>query len=113
MLRSAELLDLDGANARLDVPLKRVKKRCVIQQPLSELAVEIVREALKGSNKEFVFASPRGNAPLERKAMSAALRGTRKRDGTVRTPGICALLGLKRFTPHDLRGTSATLGRPR
>src|SRR6201985_1797779 len=26
-----------------------------------------------------------------------------------KTPGICALLGLKPFTPHDLRRTAATL----
>jgi integrase len=55
MLRSAELLgaqrselfDLDGDNPRFDVPLKRVKKRRVIQQPLSDLAVEVIREALE------------------------------------------------------------------
>ena len=55
MLRSAELLgarrselfDLGGDNPRFDVPLKRVKKRRVIQQPLSDLALEIVREALE------------------------------------------------------------------
>ena len=55
MLRSGELLgaqrselfDLDGDNPRFDVPLKRVKKRRVIQQPLSDLAVEIIREALE------------------------------------------------------------------
>src|SRR4051812_48108993 len=66
MLRSGELLaahrdelfDLDGKNPRFDVPLKRVKKRRVIQQPLSDLAVEIIKEALSGSNKQFVFASP-------------------------------------------------------
>jgi integrase len=27
----------------------------------------------------------------------------------VKSPGICALLGLKPFTPHDLRRTAATL----
>ncbi|WP_342733110.1 site-specific integrase [Bradyrhizobium sp. B117] len=116
MLRSRELLgarrdelaDLDGDIPRLDVPLKRVKKRRVIQQPLSDLAVEIVREALRGSNKQFVFASPLGDQPLHRKAMADALRGD-KRKGKVRTPGICALLGLKPFTPHDLRRTAATL----
>jgi integrase len=27
----------------------------------------------------------------------------------VKTPGICALLGLQPFTPHDLRRSSATL----
>jgi len=54
MLRSGELLPihvselvhLDGSNPRVDIPLKRVKKRRVIQQPLSSLAVEIIREAL-------------------------------------------------------------------
>ncbi|MCP3401587.1 integrase family protein [Bradyrhizobium sp. CCGB20] len=116
MLRSSELLgahrdelvNLDGENPRLDVPLKRVKKRRVIQQPLSDLAVEIIKEALRGSNKQFVFASPLGDQPLHRKAMADALRGD-KRNGKVRTPGICQLLGLKPFTPHDLRRTAATL----
>ncbi|WOH48255.1 site-specific integrase [Bradyrhizobium sp. sBnM-33] len=116
MLRSAELLgahqdelfDLDGENPRFDVPLKRVKKRRVIQQPLSDLAVEIVKEALRGSNKQFVFASPLGDMPMNRKVMATALRGTKVK-GKVKTPGICALLGLRPFTPHDLRRTAATL----
>src|ERR1700688_3262250 len=116
MLRSGELLaahrdelfDLDGEHPRFEVPLKRVKKRRVIQQPLSSLAVEIIKEALKNSNKDFVFASPLDNQPLNRKAMATALRGTKVK-GKVKTPGICALLGLKPFTPHDLRRTAATL----
>jgi len=41
--------------------------------------------------------------------MANALRGTKYKNGKVKTPGICALLGLKPFTPHDLRRTSATL----
>jgi integrase len=45
---------------------------------------------------------------MNRKVMSTALRGT-KIKGKVMTPGICALLGLKLFTPHDLRRTAATL----
>ena len=116
MLRSRELLaahrdelfDLDGEHPRFDVPLKRVKKRRVIQPPVSSLAVEIIKEALKNSNKDFVFASPLDNQPLNRKAMATALRGTKVK-GKVKTPGICALLGLKPFTPHDLRRTAATL----
>ena len=115
MLRSNELLsaqrselfDLDKENPRFDVPLKRVKKRRVIQQPLSDLAVEIIREALE-DGKEHVFASPLGDQPLHRKAMATALRGTKRKD-KVKTPGICQLLGLKLFTPHDLRRTAATL----
>ena len=116
MLRSAELLaarrnelfDLDGENPRFDVPLKRVKKRRVIQQPLSDLAVEIIREALTSDKQQYVFASPLGDMPMNRRVMATALRGT-KYKGKVMTPGICALLGLRPFTPHDLRRTAATL----
>ena len=120
MLRSRELLsarrdelfDLDGENPRFDVPLKRVKKRRVIQQPLSDLAVEIVREALVEDKQEYVFASPLGDKPMNRRIMATALRGTKQRKGdkwVTKAPGICALLGLKPFTPHDLRRTAATL----
>ena len=115
MLRSGELLaahrdelfDLDGDNPRFDVPLKRVKKRRVVQQPLSDLAVEIIREALE-VGREYVFSSPLGDQPMNRKVMATALRGT-KNKGKVKSPGICALLGLRPFTPHDLRRTAATL----
>ncbi len=111
--RRDELLDLDGENPRFDVPLKRVKKRRVIQQPLSDLAVEIIREALVEDKQEYVFASPLGDKPKVRTAMATALRGTEyahgKRKGQIKTPGICTLLGLKPFTPHDLRRTAATL----
>jgi integrase len=101
MLRSGELLaahrdelfDLDGDNP---------------QQTLSGLAVEIIREALISDKQQFVFASPLGDMPMNRKVMATALRGT-KYKGKVKTPGICALLGLKPFTPHDLRRTAATL----
>jgi integrase len=75
---------------------------------LSDLAVEIVREALTGDNQQFVFASPFGDQPMNRKVMAAALRGTKVK-GKVKTRGICALLGLRSFTPHDLRRTAATL----
>jgi integrase len=116
MLRSGELLgarrdelfDLDGDNPRFDVPLKRVKKRRVIQQPLSDLAVDIIREALTSDEQQYVFVSPLGDQPMNRKIMATALRGTKVK-GKVKTPGICALLDLKPFTPHDLRRTAATL----
>jgi integrase len=116
MLRSRELLgahrreliDLDGEEPRFDVPSKRVKKRRVIQQPLSSLAVEIIKEALRSDDQQFVFASPFGDQPMHRKVMSTALAGTRYKS-KVRTPGLCALLGLEPFTPHDLRRTAATL----
>jgi integrase len=99
MLRSSELLgahrdelfDLDGKHPRFDVPLRRVKKRRTISQPLSSLAVEIICEALKGSNKDYVFASPLDNKPLNRKAMADALRGKKRKGGKVTAPRhLCA-----------------------
>ncbi|XIA64478.1 tyrosine-type recombinase/integrase [Bradyrhizobium sp. TZ2] len=85
MLRSGELLaahrdelfDLDGDNPRFDVPLKRVKKRRVIQQPLSNLAVEIIKAALTSDKQQFVFGSPLGDQPMNRRVMATALRGTK------------------------------------
>src|SRR5262249_48674084 len=110
MLRSQELrcarrdeLMWNGDHSMLLVPLKRVKRRREIQQPLSDLAIEIIREAMESDDQEFIFAGRWDDAPIARSAMATALRGTRK------TPGICKLLGLKPFTPHDLRRTAATL----
>jgi integrase len=108
-LRSAhrdELFDLDGTMPRFDVPAKRVKKRRLIQQPLSSLAVEIINEALTDKDQAFVFESPvyKGQ-PIHRTALGTALRGRPDKE----IPGICEMLGLKKFTAHDLRRTSATL----
>lgn len=69
-----ELVDLDGKFPRVDVPLRRVKKRRTISQPLSGLAVELINEALTGDDQAFVFAGRFGNAPLHRLAMACALR---------------------------------------
>ena len=46
-------------------------------------------------------------------AMATALRGTKHETckTKTKTPGICDLLGLKRFTPHDLRRTAASWSR--
>jgi integrase len=125
MLRSRELLgsqrhelvNVDRQNY-LNVPLKRVKKRRPIVQPLTPLAMSILNEAMRSSNHEHIFATSKdGNedAPAYRTAMADALRGrtARRADGTqyTRTPGLCALLGLKPFTPHDLRRTAATWAR--
>jgi integrase len=115
MLRSGEMLPIhrDEINAKegtVDIPARRVKKRRVINQPLSDLAVEIIKEAM--GNYEYAFAGRFGNAPLSRQAMSGALTGTKvMKNGkrVARTPGICELLGLAPFTPHDLRRTAATM----
>jgi integrase len=107
-----ELVDLDSDAPCFRVPAKRVKKRRLIEQPLSDLAVEIIREALESDDQRFVFESPvyKGQ-PIHRTAVATALRGTKheKTKGKTKTPGLCELLGLKRFSPHDLRRTAATL----
>jgi integrase len=120
MLRSVELLHIhrdelgrNGLNSELpqvDVPEERVKAGRVIHQPLSDLAVEIAREAM--GNYPWLFAGRFGTEPLNRKAMACALRGTKKKVGgklVTKTIGICELLGMKPFTPHDLRRTAASL----
>ena len=106
MLRSGELLgirrdELDIENGIVNVAAKRVKKRRVINQPLSDLALSIIKDAM--GYRDFAFAGRFGGAPLGRHAMATALRGTPK------TKGICELLGLEPFTPHDLRRSAATM----
>jgi integrase len=91
MLRSGELLpihrdELNTGNGTVDIPARRVKRRRVINQPLSDLALEIIKEAM--GDYEFAFAGRFGDAPLSRQAMSGALTGTkRKSDGKQGTPG--------------------------
>jgi integrase len=108
MLRSGELLSIhrdelntDNGTPSVDIPARRVKKRRVINQPLSDLAIEIIEEAI--GNHEFAFVGRFGDAPLSRSSMHNALRGDKK------NKGICELLGIAPFTPHDLRRTAATM----
>jgi integrase len=79
---------------------------------LSDLAIEIIKEALASDDQQFVFDSPvYPGQQIHRIAMATALRGTarEKNPDKSKTPGICELLGLQPFTPHDLRRTAATL----
>jgi integrase len=101
---------MNATEGTVDIPAGRVKKRRIINQPLSDLALEIMTEAM--GNYEYAFTGRFGNAPLSRQVMSGALKGTKMtRNGkrVTRTPGICELLGLAPFTPHDLRRTAATM----
>jgi integrase len=112
MLRSGELLgiqrdELNPNHGTVDIPARRVKKRRVINQPLSDLALEILTDSM--GNHDFAFVGRFEDAPLARQAMSGALKGTKHTNGKVKTPGICELLGIAPFTPHDLRRTAATM----
>jgi integrase len=112
MLRSWEMLgihrdELNPDHGTVDIPARRVKKRRAINHPLSDLGWELLTEAM--GNYDFAFPGRFRDAPLARQAMSGALKGTKHTNGKVKTPGICALLGIAPFTPHDLRRTAATM----
>ncbi|UPK03054.1 tyrosine-type recombinase/integrase [Bradyrhizobium sp. 170] len=120
MLRSIELLPIhrdelgrNGLRSELPlvvIPEERVKAGREIHQPLSDLAVEIAQEAM--GNYPWMFAGRYGTESLNRKAMACALRGKTKRvkgKVVIESIGICRLLGMKPFTPHDLRRTAASL----
>lgn len=105
MLRSGELLpihhsEIDTEHGTVNIPAIRVKKDRVIAQPLSDLAREILKESL--GDDQYVFPGRKADSHLSRLAMAGALRGDKGK------PGICERLGLKPFTPHDLRRTAAT-----
>jgi integrase len=101
-----EISGLGGPHAIVTVPAARVKKRRVIVQPLSDLAQQIIQEPLAEGRRPFVFSLD-GSSPIGRSEMATALRGD-ARKGKKR-PGLCELLQLRPFTPHDLRRTAATI----
>ena len=80
---------------------------CLPAAPMPPLDGEVILSAGDNDPVRRRGASPLGDQPMARTAMATALRG-KKRKGR-ETPGICSLLGLKPFTPHDLRRTAATL----
>jgi len=103
-----ELKGLGTPDAQFHIPLKRVKKRRVIIQPLSDLAQEILAEAITSDTQHFIFPGQIEGAPLNPQALAAATRGFDRKAG-IHAPGIYEFLGLTHFTPHDLRRTAASL----
>lgn len=108
--RPQELERLGTPEAQIRVPLRKVKKRREVVQPLSSLAQEILAEAVISQDQALVFPGGDGE-PLQRCTLSRALAGhwDTWRGKKIWRPGICELLGLAKFTPHDLRRTAASL----
>ncbi len=100
-------LDLEARTWTL--PAERVKNDREHVVPLSELANGIIREQLKALEAlcrrkgrtvpEFVFPSPGGRAAISRAAAGRAIK-RHNSDGLT--------LGIRPWTPHDLRRTAAT-----
>lgn len=111
-----EISGLGTENALYEMPAGRVKKDRAVIVPLSDLAEEIVREAM--SNYVSLFPSkfdPTGKTPIARSSISQALNGKKngKKNGdkTEDRIGLREFLGLSHFTAHDLRRTAATIAR--
>lgn len=107
-----ELVDLGTDDARLIVPMKRVKKRRTLVVPMSALAQEIIAEArkLKNGKQPYVFPGKFDGEHLDEKALAHAVRGkVNKKTGKIEHPGILHHLKMEHWTPHDLRRTCATL----
>ncbi len=88
--------ELDLAGAWWTLPAERSKNGLAHRVPLSPLAVELLEDALaRTARGGFLFASPRGDAPIQATSVSHAVHRH-------------TCFGLERWTPHDLRRTAAT-----
>ena len=111
--RVDEITKRDTADARINVPPERVKLRRPIVQPLSSLAQEILDEAITSEDQEFLFPTSTGAAQCAR-ALTIAVNGKapyRRKDGRRAwgVVGICEFLEMRKWTPHDLRRTCASI----
>jgi integrase len=117
LMERAELIGIDGHDAQYSMPRNRVKKRREVVVPLSDLAVDVIKEALHHDDQTVVFPSKfsDGDVSIARASLSQALAGKKNGkkvgDKTEDRTGIREFLGLDHFTAHDLRRTAATIAR--
>lgn len=117
LMERSELIGIDGDDAQYCMPRHRVKKRREVIVPLSDLAVEVIKEAISDDDQTAVFPSKfsDGDVPIARASLSQALAGKKNGkkvgDKTEDRAGIREFLGLEHFTAHDLRRTAATIAR--
>ncbi|MBR1366358.1 tyrosine-type recombinase/integrase [Bradyrhizobium ottawaense] len=117
LMERSELIGIDGDDAQYCMPRQRVKKRREVIVPLSDLAVEVIKEAISDDEQTAVFPSKfsDGDVPIARASLSQALAGKKNGkkvgDKTEDRTGIREFLGLEHFTAHDLRRTAATIAR--
>jgi len=73
----SELFNLDGTDPEYHLPPKRVKRRRPVIVPLSELACEVLDEALEDKDQVVLFPSRMGDGdiPIRRDALAQALNG--------------------------------------
>lgn len=105
-------LDLD---ARLwTIPGARTKNKQEHTVPLSEMAIEIIRQQLEAADElakrkgrrasKFVFPGPGGRAAVTGASVPKAVKRVEKTG----RKGAKSIMGAAPWTPHDLRRTAAT-----
>ena len=87
------------------IPKDRVKNGQVHAVPLTPLALEIVGDAMRETNSEFLFPDTSGEQPLGHRVIDRALA----RAQTARPEMAQGKFGIPRWMPHDLRRTFSTL----
>lgn len=99
--------ELDLQRRLWTIPKERVKNGDKYGDhvvPLSDLAMEIIRDAMRDTNGDWIFPNEEGNGPLE-----AHVIATTVRRATTARPGLpLGKFGVAKWTPHDLRRTVGT-----
>lgn len=94
LMERAELIGIDGDDAQYCMPRHRAKKRREVIVPLSDVAVEVIKEAISDDEQTAVFPSKfsDGDVPIARASLSQALAGKKNgkkvRDKTEDRMGI-------------------------
>ena len=105
-------LNSDGGKPSVDIPARRVKKR-PRDQPAALRSGDGDRRrgAQIGGDHPFHFpvASTMRRWPARRWPTRCAARGGSRPARRSSRRGLCELLGIEPFTPHDLRRTAATM----
>ncbi|HEY4355980.1 MAG TPA: tyrosine-type recombinase/integrase [Acidobacteriaceae bacterium] len=96
--------ELDMAKRLWTIPAARSKNGYAHVVPLSDLAMTLLREAMKRSNRGFVFPKNDNDEPVDHhivdKAVARGFKPTEKQPRLKFT--------MEKWTPHDLRRTAAT-----
>lgn len=92
--------ELDLNDATWTIPAARSKNKARHVVPLSDDAIAIIQEALKGNKTPFVFPSPEGGS-LPARAVTNTVRRANLADEE-RPEGR---FGIPAWTPHDIRRT--------
>jgi integrase len=113
----SELSGLGTAEGLYELPPERAKRFRPVLVPLSDLAQEIIDEAIADKDQLVLFPSKfsDGDVSIRRDSIAQALNGKKndkRKSGKVEDRvGIREFLKMDHFTAHDLWRTAATLAR--